>query len=94
MSGTQLLRRFQNLELLLEGRDSDPMDIVGSYERILQRLSPSDRRLIEESNARSEEQHQGQARPDLKEAWDRFEAAADQAFEEGDSVFGADDWRL
>ena len=51
MSITQLLRRFQNLELLLEGRDSDPMDIVGSYERILQRLSPSDRRLIEESNA-------------------------------------------
>ena len=94
MSGTQLIRRIQNVEMLLERRNSDPMDIVGSYKRILQRLSASDRRLIEEANARSEDQHQGEARPDLKEAWDRFEAAADQAFEEGDSVFGADDWRL
>jgi len=57
---------------------------------VLQRLSASDRRLIEEANTGPEDQD----RPDLKEVWDRFEAAATQAYEEGDSVFSADDWRL
>jgi len=90
VSRTQLLRRLQSIEMRLERRDSDPMDIAGSYERVLQRLSASDRRLIEEANTGPEDQD----RPDLKEVWDRFEAAATQAYEEGDSVFSADDWRL
>jgi hypothetical protein len=86
---TQLHRRIQKLETISKARNSDPLDLAGSWERVLQRLSVSDRRLIKESSTRSDDQDHS----DLKEVWARFEVAANQAFEEGDSFFNADDWR-
>ena len=90
MTVNQLRRRIQKLEIRAEQRNSDPLDLAGSYERVLQRLSASDRRLIEESRTRPDDQD----RSDLKEVWERFEAALTQAYEEGDSSFNVDDWRL
>ena len=92
MSPNQLLRRIQRLESIIGQRRSDSLDLAGAFQRRLNKLSVSDRNVLEEAQSRMSDPD---CPNDLKAVWERWEAAVAEANEEDHSMLNhASDWWL
>jgi hypothetical protein len=92
MSPSQLLRRIRRLEAIVGQRRSDPFDLAGAFERRLNRLSPSDRSLIDEAQSRMGD---SDCPEHLRAVWQRWETACAQENEENPSILNhPSDWWL
>jgi hypothetical protein len=76
MSPSQLLRRIRRLEAIVAQRQSDPLDLAAAFERRVNKLSLSDRNLLDEAKSQTRDP----ACPEhLRAVWARWEAAVEQA---------------
>ena len=90
ISVPELSRRIERLEAVQQ--DSDLFDIPAQFERVMKKLSPSDRELLDD--ARSRLTHPD-CPDDLKAVWDRYDAAFYEAREEGPMLLSdPSDWWL